>query len=76
MNYSASEMSDLTEHFIRGNLGFPKDKWGPWKLKRQGHTVRKGPRAKGIMFEEKLSWRKGSKKILAFGVWNSHGLGS
>lgn len=68
MNYSASEMSDLTEHFIRGNWGLPKDKWGPWKLKRQGHPLSKGPRAKGVTSEEKLSWRKGSKKILAFGV--------
>ena len=44
-------------------------------MKRQGHTLRKGQKVKGIMFEEKLSWRKGSKQILGFGVWKSQGLG-
>ena len=45
-------------------------------MKRYGDTLRRSQRAKGIVFEEKLSWRKGSEKILGFGFWKGQGLGS
>lgn len=71
VNYSASEISDLTEHFIRENWRLPTDKWGPesrrYRVKGWWALYLKRSWAAGI----NKSWGLvfGTAKVLAAETW-------